>query len=80
MAAFFIPVLWYFIGRRLERRTGLHTRPNMIGKVLMVAGLAVATLVAILIAVSLVVRFGELLAGVTAGQHVQHRFQRPPAE
>jgi len=62
-AAFLIPVLWYFIGRRFESRTGLSTCPSTIGRVLTVAGLAVAALVATLITVSLVVRFGELLAG-----------------
>jgi len=67
-AAFLIPVLWYLIGRRFDRRTGVPACPSTVGKVLTVAGLAVAglavaALVAILIAVSLVVRFGELLAG-----------------
>lgn len=62
-AAFLIPVLWYFVGWRFERRTGVPARPSTIGRVLTLAGLAVAALVAVLIAVSLVVRFGELLAG-----------------
>jgi peptidoglycan biosynthesis protein MviN/MurJ (putative lipid II flippase) len=61
-AALFIPVLWYFIGRRLERRGGVLTRPTMIGKVLTISGLTATALVAILIAVSLAFRSDEMVA------------------
>jgi len=59
----FVPLLWYLIGRRLERRRGVLTRPTMIGKVLMIGGLTAAALVAIFIVVSLAFRSDEMVAG-----------------
>ena len=61
-AAFFIPVLWYFIGIRVERRIGAPTRPTTVGTVLAITGLAVAVIVAILVGGSFVVRFDEMVA------------------
>jgi hypothetical protein len=48
-AALFIPLLWYFTGRRLEQPTGATARPSTVGKVSMLTVLAVAALVALLI-------------------------------
>lgn len=47
-AILLIPVLWYFIGRRLEHRTGEAAHRSKVGKISRVAGLAVASAVALL--------------------------------
>jgi hypothetical protein len=63
--ALFVPLLWYLIGRRLDRRRIVRNPPTVVGKVATVTGFVMAALAAVLIVVSLILRFrfGELLVG-----------------
>lgn len=60
LGAFSVLPLWYLIGRRLERRTAM-CRASLVVKVSTLILLAAASLVALLIAASLVIRSDEFL-------------------
>jgi hypothetical protein len=61
--AFCVPVLWFLIGRRFDRRPADPACLSLFRKVLTVAGLTVAALVALLMAVLLIAQFGEFVTG-----------------
>ena len=62
LAAFSLLPLWYFVGRRLDRRTAVLARASLVVRILTVSLLAAGSLVALLITASLLIRFGELVA------------------
>jgi hypothetical protein len=61
LSVFLIPVMWYWIGKKLGCPAILSARPSLIVKCMTVATAAGSLLIAALIAVSLVVRVGEML-------------------
>jgi len=61
MTAFCIPLLWFPIGRWLERRSVVPARPSMFRRLSIMARLVIAGLGAILVAALLVVQPGEFL-------------------
>ena len=63
LAMFMVPVMWYFIGRKLDRSAPLATRPSIVTKSVTVATMILSSVIAVLIAVSLAVRVTEMLFG-----------------